>query len=66
MPKQDVSIARRVALLPDPCIDRTKKYALGDILVIALCAVIVGADSWEPEVFVSNPRSCAGRGKPTK
>ena len=47
MPQQDVSIARYFADLPDPRIDRTKKHLLGDILVIALCAVICGADSWE-------------------
>ena len=47
MPHQDVSIARYFAGLPDPRIDRTKKHSLGDILVIALCAVICGADSWE-------------------
>jgi predicted transposase YbfD/YdcC len=47
MPKKDVSIARCFADLPDPRIDRTKKHSLGDILVIALCAVIAGADSWE-------------------
>ena len=27
--------------------DRTKKHSLTDILVVALCAVIAGADSWE-------------------
>jgi predicted transposase YbfD/YdcC len=47
MPQQDVSIARYFADLPDPRIDRTKKHPLGDILVIALCAVLAGADSWE-------------------
>jgi predicted transposase YbfD/YdcC len=47
MPTKDVSIARHFADLPDPRIDRTKKHSLGDILVIALCAVIAGADSWE-------------------
>jgi predicted transposase YbfD/YdcC len=47
MPKQDVSIARYFADLPDPRVDRTKKHSLGDILVVALCAVIAGADSWE-------------------
>lgn len=47
MPNQDVSIARYFAGLPDPRIDRTKKHQLGDILVIALCAVICGADTWE-------------------
>jgi DDE_Tnp_1-associated len=33
--------------LPAPRLDRTKKHALGDILIIALCATIAGADSWE-------------------
>jgi len=47
MPHQDVSIARHFADLPDPRIDRTKKHRLDDILVIALCAVICGADSFE-------------------
>lgn len=46
MPK-DVSIARYFADLPDPRVDRTKKHSLGDILVIALCAVTCGADSWD-------------------
>lgn len=44
---KDVSVARYFADLPDPRIDRTKKHALGDILVIALAATIAGADSWE-------------------
>lgn len=47
MPQYDPSIARHFADLPDPRVDRTKKHALGDILVIALCATIAGADSWE-------------------
>lgn len=33
--------------LTDPRIDRTKLHKLLDILVIAICAVICGADSWE-------------------
>jgi predicted transposase YbfD/YdcC len=47
MPKIDLAIARYFADLPDPRVDRTKKHRLGDILVIALCAVLCGADSWE-------------------
>src|SRR5262245_56796064 len=47
MPQDDLSLARYFADLPDPRVDRTKKHALGDILVIALCATIAGADSWE-------------------
>ncbi|RME58222.1 ISAs1 family transposase [Candidatus Parcubacteria bacterium] len=33
--------------LQDPRIDRTKLHKLIDILVIAICAVICGADTWE-------------------
>ena len=33
--------------LTDPRIDRTKLHKLIDILVIAICAVIAGADNWE-------------------
>ena len=32
--------------LEDPRIDRTKKHALIDILIIAICAAICGAKSW--------------------
>jgi predicted transposase YbfD/YdcC len=32
--------------LPDPRIDRTKRHALLDIITIAMCAVICGADTW--------------------
>jgi predicted transposase YbfD/YdcC len=43
----DVSFVRSFAELPDPRVDRTKKHRLDDILAIALCAVICGADSFE-------------------
>jgi predicted transposase YbfD/YdcC len=33
--------------LEDPRMDRTKLHKLVDILVIAICAVIAGADNWE-------------------
>lgn len=33
--------------LADPRVDRTKLHKLVDILVIAICAVIAGADNWE-------------------
>jgi predicted transposase YbfD/YdcC len=36
-----------IADLPDPRVDRTKHHRLDDILVIMLCAVICGADSFE-------------------
>ncbi len=43
----DLSIAHHFADLKDPRVDRTKKHRLDDILVIALCAVICGADSFD-------------------
>ena len=33
--------------LTDPRVERTKLHQLVDILVIAICAVIGGADNWE-------------------
>ncbi|MDG3004254.1 ISAs1 family transposase [Paludisphaera mucosa] len=47
MPSPEISLARYFAELPDPRVDRTKRHGLTDILVIALCVVIAGADSWE-------------------
>ena len=45
-------LLRRFGELQDPRKDRTKLHLLGDILVITLCAVICGADSWtEIELF---------------
>ena len=38
--------------LEDPRVDRTKRHSLNDILVIAICAVICGADGWaQVELF---------------
>jgi len=34
------------ATLKDPRVNRTRRHSLGDILAIAICAVICGADSW--------------------
>ncbi len=47
MPTPRFRFTRYFADLPDPRVDRTKKHRLDDILVIALCAVICGADSFE-------------------
>lgn len=41
------SLNKHFADLKDPRIDRTKLHKLLDILVIAICAVICGADNWE-------------------
>lgn len=39
-------LATSFATLPDPRVDRTKKYMLLDIVLITICAVICGADGW--------------------
>mgnify|MGYP001071413601 CR=1 FL=1 len=41
------SINKYFAKIEDPRIDRTKLHKLTDILVIAICAVVCGADNWE-------------------
>lgn len=41
------TIEKHFANLEDPRIDRTKRHKLIDILVIAISAVICGADNWE-------------------
>jgi predicted transposase YbfD/YdcC len=40
-------IADAFAELPDPRMDRNKHHQLVDIITIALCAVICGAEGWE-------------------
>ena len=40
------SLLQHFADLPDPRVNRTRLHRLSDILGIALCAVICGADSW--------------------
>ena len=42
----DASIAAHFADLSDPRIHRTRLHSLEEILVIAICAAICGADSW--------------------
>ena len=39
-------LLRAFAQLEDPRMNRTKKHRLSDILVLAICAVICGADGW--------------------
>src|SRR5438552_4526051 len=41
-----LSLLEHFDSLDDPRIDRTKKHSLGDILVIALCATLAGAESF--------------------
>jgi len=46
MEEPSVSISDHFAGLEDPRIDRTKLHKLFDIIVVAICAVICGADAW--------------------
>ena len=39
-------VQRMVGDLPDPRVARTKRHALLDIITIAVCAVVRGADTW--------------------
>jgi predicted transposase YbfD/YdcC len=50
------SIEQHFSDLTDPRIDRTKLHKLIDILVIAICAVIAGADNWEDVEEFGNAR----------
>ena len=44
--RRPLALLAHFARVEDPRVDRTKRHALGDILVIALSAVLSGADSW--------------------
>ena len=46
MASSHVSIKQHFARLKDPRINRRKRHLLIDIIVIAVCAVICGCDSW--------------------
>ncbi len=39
-------LEQRFGSLEDPRVDRTKLHELPDIIVIAICATICGADGW--------------------
>lgn len=45
-PKPGQTIRKHFASLPDPRGGNALQHSLGDILVIAICAIICGADSW--------------------
>ena len=48
MEKQvSATLAAHFGHLTDPCVERTQLHQLFDILVIAICASIAGADNWE-------------------
>jgi hypothetical protein len=43
---RDLAVSQYCATVEDPRIDRTRNHALLDMIIITLCAVICGADSW--------------------
>ena len=47
MSRPKIALADAFADVPDPRVERGKKHRLSDILVIAVCAVVAGADSFE-------------------
>ena len=46
-PLKAETLFERVGAIKDPRLERTKLHSLKDILVIAVCATICGADNWE-------------------
>src|ERR671928_813408 len=42
-----LTLTEHFAALDDPRVERTKLHPLLDIVVIAICAVIAGAESWD-------------------
>jgi len=51
-PRPGCSLADHFGGLDDPRVDRAKRHVLLDIVTIAVCAVVCGADSWvEVEAF---------------
>lgn len=46
MPIKGQTLFDHLSIIEDPRIDRTKQHLLIDILVIAVCAVICGAEGW--------------------
>jgi predicted transposase YbfD/YdcC len=46
VPQKVTSLPEHFSRVADPRVDRTKQHLLIDILVMAICAVICGADDW--------------------
>jgi len=44
--QKKISLLDHIKSIPDPRIDRQKRHKLEDILAIAICAIICGADDW--------------------
>lgn len=41
------AIAEYFSSVSDPRIDRTKRHKLIDMIIVAICAIICGAKSWD-------------------
>jgi hypothetical protein len=53
------TLFERVGEIKDPRVERTKLHSLKDILVIAVCGTICGADNWEEIAeFGKSKREC--------
>jgi predicted transposase YbfD/YdcC len=44
--KTKPSLLAHIAIIPDPRIERSRLHSLHDVLVIAICGMICGADDW--------------------
>ena len=61
-PEPELSLLHHFAGLTAPRLKRTRRHELTDILVIALCAVLGGADSWnEIQAFGEAKKAWLGR-----
>ncbi len=55
-------VAERFSALEDPRTGRAKRHNLIDVVVVAICAVICGADSWvDVEVFGKSKKAWLSR-----
>ena len=62
MAVSSLSIRQHFARLPDPRINRRKRHLLSDVLVIAICAVICGANNFpQVEAFARRRRDWLGK-----
>ena len=63
--KELPTVVEHFSSLTDPRIDRKKRHQLLDIVVIAICAVICGANDWVGiEAFGNAKYEERGRGRP--
>jgi len=44
--KPKITIADHFSIIDDPRVERSKQHKLIDIITIAICAVICGAEGW--------------------